>query len=298
MGRLRRKTRARVRPLVVCAVLVVIGSAVVVGIVSQGGPKPNPNGPSGQAPPGNIAGWQQVFSYDFPKSVPLGQFPQAAAKYFWAYPDGWRDTEGNGIYEPSKVVSIANGIMNVHLHSDSRGDHLVAAIVPLAPGEASTGTSSSPLPLHGQISGLYMVRFRADRLRGYKLAFLLWPDNTGSYQKDGEIDFPEGDLNSGFAAFVHSPGTGGAADKIGSADQVGFVAAANNNGGWYTATLERRRGVVKCFLNGKVVGVATSGLPTVPMHWVLQIETSTYGISPSSSTSGNVQIAWIAIYRR
>jgi hypothetical protein len=53
-----------------------------------------------------------------------------------------------------------------------------------------------------------MVRFRADLLPGYKIAWLLWPDayseGLATWPQDGEVDFPEGDLAGGFWAFMHS----------------------------------------------------------------------------------------------
>src|SRR5665213_2825017 len=75
-------------------------------------------GPSGQPmPTGDIAGWHQVFADDFTQSVPLGRFPAAVARRWGnSYRDGLKDTSKHGTYMPSKVVSIGNGVMNIHLH--------------------------------------------------------------------------------------------------------------------------------------------------------------------------------------
>ena len=69
-------------------------------------------------PRGDIPGWHQVFADNFRQPVPLGEFPQAvAAKWGSSYPDGWKDTTKKGTYMPSQVVSIADGIMNFHIHT-------------------------------------------------------------------------------------------------------------------------------------------------------------------------------------
>ena len=53
-----------------------------------------------------------------------------------------------------------------------------------------------------QLFGRYEVRFRADATDGYKLAWRLWP-KSGVWPRDGEIDFPEGDLVGSIGPFMH-----------------------------------------------------------------------------------------------
>lgn len=65
---------------------------------------------------------------------------------------------------------------------------------------------------------------------------------------------------------------------------------------WHTATTEWTPSAVTFYLDGKVIGKSTSRIPNTPMHWVLQTETSTYGVVPSNSTAGNVQVDWVAAY--
>ena len=159
--------------------------------------------PSGiPVPAGNVSGWNQVFSDNFSTNVPLGGFsdctlagtvatsdcaglPAAVSAKWFAYPDGWSDTEGNGTYEPSQVLSIHNHELDFYMHSNAAGEPLVSAPEPKIPGAAPGG---------GQLYGAYMVRFRADLLPGYKTAWLLWPDaydnGQANWPSDGEIDFP------------------------------------------------------------------------------------------------------------
>jgi len=73
----------------------------------------------GVARTGDIPGWHQIFADDFPTDVPIGCFsgcdqgtartctglPSAVEAKWWAYPDGWKDTGGQGTYSPSRVCS-------------------------------------------------------------------------------------------------------------------------------------------------------------------------------------------------
>ncbi|MGH9279810.1 MAG: glycoside hydrolase family 16 protein, partial [Acidimicrobiales bacterium] len=89
--------------------------------------------PSGEAMPvGDLAGWRQVFADDFGTDVAVGGFPAAVASKWSAYADGWKDTSKHGTYQPSRVVSIVGGVMNLHLHTEG-GVRMVAAPVPKLP---------------------------------------------------------------------------------------------------------------------------------------------------------------------
>ena len=51
-----------------------------------------------------------------------------------------------------------------------------------------------------QAFGRFSVRFRSDPLPGYKAAWLLWPESDN--WNEGEIDFPEGGLDSTMWGFI------------------------------------------------------------------------------------------------
>ena len=112
---------------------------------------------------------------------------------------------------------------------------------------------------------------------------LLWP-NSDRWD-DGEIDFPEGDLDKNFWAHNHC--VGDAARSCWSKDtRTSFT-------DWHTATIEWRPGSVTFLLDG--VSLGTSNLaPSTAMHLVLQ--TATTGVRPAPSTAGHVQIDWVAIW--
>jgi beta-glucanase (GH16 family) len=230
-------------------------------------------------PAGPRHGWDLVFADDFRKDVPTGQFPAAVADKWRAYDDGWRDTSKNGTYHPSKVVSIHGGVMDLHLRTE-HGTHLVAAPLPKTLGPGSEG---------GYLYGRYAVRFRSDRIPGYKVAWLLWPDSDK--WSDGEIDFPEGNLDTTISAFMHHRGTPEQQDVYRSG--AAFDA-------WHTAVIEWTPPSVRFILDGTVIGESRDRdmLPAKPMHWVLQTETNLDGHRPEALSSGHVLIDWIVAYRR
>jgi beta-glucanase (GH16 family) len=198
----------------------------------------------------------------------------------FAYPNGWKDTEGNGEYYPSQVLSIHNDELDFYLHENSSGEPLVSAVEPKIPGSTDGD---------GLLYGAYAVRFRATSTVGYKTAWLLWPDSE-KWPQDGEVDFPEGDMNGGFWAFMHWRGGTNGFDKY-----------AYNTGDrfdkWQTALIEWTPQMVRFILNGKIIGTSTQHIPDTPMHWVLQTETATDGTIPAASTAGHVDVAWVSVYR-
>jgi beta-glucanase (GH16 family) len=256
-------------------------------------------------PIGDVPGWHQVFADNFAnENVPLGGFsgcswptgapitqvhcaglaahPTVEAKWF-AYPDGWSDTTGNGTYYPSKVISIQNGLMNLHIHTETiRGviQHMVSAPVPKIPlGSGSLG---------GLLYGRYSVRFRADSLHGYKTAWLLWPDSN-IWPQGGEIDFPEANLDGAIVAFMHHR------NATSGSEQDAYPTSVTYNS-WHTATIEWAPTSCRFTLDGSVIGTSSSLIPNVPMHWVLQTETALDGSVPDNATAGDVQIAWVVAY--
>ncbi|GAA2548089.1 hypothetical protein GCM10010435_16810 [Winogradskya consettensis] len=234
--------------------------------------------PSGQPmPTGDVPGWKQVFADDFRTTVLLGDFPNLVSDKWGAYGDGWKDTTGNGINFPSKVVSVVNGVMDFHLRSE-QGQRLVSAPVPKIP-EPEGG----PQPY-----GRYVVRFRADPMPGYKIAWLLWPDSN--VWEEGEIDFPEGDLDSDIWAFMHFR------DSPKEQDWFNTKTAFK---GWHTAEIEWTPNLVQFTLDDKIVGRSTdpSRIPDTPMHWVLQTESNSTTTSSILQISGHVKIDWVTAYR-
>jgi len=243
-----------------------------------------PPDPSGEPmPKGNLPGWRRVFADDFTQNVPVGRFPAAVARTWrGTYRDGTLDTAKNGAYMPTQVVAIANGLLNIHLHS-AGGMPLGAALVPTIPG--ATGTDG------GQLYGRYVMRFRTDPVPGYKVVILLWPDSE-NWPTDGEIDFPEANTNSTIWGHVHHQG------GTSGNDQTGFRTPVMYDRGWHTAAINWLPGKVILQLDGRTIGSTRTRIPNTPMHLVIQAETATDGSVPSPSAAGNFQLDWVVVYRR
>jgi hypothetical protein len=237
--------------------------------------------PSGEAAPiGDLDGWDQVFVDDFETDAPVGSFSRTYGETWDVYPDGTKDTAGQneggiGRYYPSKVVSVEGGVLNKHLHS-SGGVANVAALLPKA--------------TQGQLYGRYSVRFRADQVPGYKMAWLLWPTSE-RWPDHGEVDFPEGNLDETlYGASIYSEPWVGSHQSDRFESGVGFD-------GWNTATTEWLPGKVSFYLNGEHLGTSTHKTPQTSMKWVLQTETCIGGCQPQPGASGDVEIDWVAAWK-
>jgi hypothetical protein len=242
-------------------------------------------------PIGDLPGWKQVFREDFKSGdVPIGGFPGPAydAKWSAGYKDGTPDSAGQAGeksgYYPSKVLSVKNGMLDWYLHTEN-GVSMGAAPTPKIPNNSSNPHRANSL-LYGRIS----VRFKADPLKGFKTAWLLWPD-SGVWPRDGEVDFPESDLaSSSFYGAVHKMGNNPRATDVFYA-KTGFTS-------WHVATMEWSPGKVEFFLDGRSLGAGTSGTPTTPMHYILQTESCMFRICPKPETKGHLYLDWIAIWTK
>ena len=243
--------------------------------------------PSGaSAPIGNLDGWSQIFVDNFGIDVPLGQFPGRVSDKWDAYPYPWKDTSKKGTYHPGKVVSIDNGILTKDLRTEN-DERLVAALTPKV-------TGSSP---YGQLYGRYSMRFRIDqKIPGYKIASLLWPDTgthiTGSsfgVGGNGEIDFPETELHyDKVLGFVHHQ------NATRGDDQDYFIKELDLRE-WHTYTFEWSPDLVVAYVDGVEIGRTSERIPRTPMHWVIQTETSPR-FETLSSTRGKIMLDWVAVW--
>ena len=225
------------------------------------------------APRGDLTGWKQVFAEDFGTVAATGSFPGTAYASRWTSYDGFKDTDKRGLYAPAKVLSVHDGVLDMHLRTEN-GVPLVAAPVPLVDGK-----------WFSQKYGRYSVRFKADPVPGYKTAWLLWPSSNDWNQ--GEIDFPEGGLDGTIHAFNHCVGNP-------SANCFATDTGARYTE-WHTSTIEWTPSGVTFYLDGKNLGTSTTS-PSAAMQWVLQTETS--GSGPSAAASGHVLVDWAVMYSR
>jgi hypothetical protein len=244
------------------------------------------------APRADLPGWQHEFADDFATPTPAFPGPAYAATW-WAYPSGWTDTSASvgrpateqGHYDCARTCSVGGGVLALNLHSEA-GTPYVAAPVPRLLGAGSAPT--------GQLYGRYSVRFRATANGpGYKTAWLLWPDSD-NWPGDGEIDYPEGSLDGGFAGFVHHQGATSGSDQM----RIPSSGDAGGYGAWHEATIEWSPGRVEFFLDGASIGAETARVPATPMHWVLQSETEVTATPTPDTSTANIEIDWVSVWRR
>ena len=270
----------------------------------------NSNSPSGQAMPiGNLTNWTQIFTEDFNSNVNEGNFPGTTYNTKWGvYPDGSNDTsakiEGsNSRYYASRVISVSNSILNKRLRTETINGiptPLVATLTPLLPGtppynpNTNGGWPSLRNTPTSMLYGRYSIRFKADPAVGFKTAWLLWPE-TETWPEDGEIDFPEGNLNEKICAFTHYQDATIEDINNGVRHQDSFC-SSHYFSQWHTATIERTPTYLRYILDGVEIGRSTSRLPNKKMNWRIQTETCFTNCQPAPSATGNVQIDWVTVY--
>jgi hypothetical protein len=222
--------------------------------------------PATTADPAAVSEWTPLIDQEFDTPAALGRFDQVYPG--WAGYDGYHDTAGPGLYDSKRVVSVADGLLNEHLHT-ADGEALVVSITPVP---------------HVQTYGRYEVRFRSDVVAGYHIAWLLWPaDNTW---RNGEIDFPETNLDVSDNIFGFSHQAGGTDPSINQWMEQ-FPQSPHD---WHTAVVEWRPHSLTFSLDG--VSRTTydpQAIPTVPMYWSMQTEAD----APSAAAAGDVQIDYV-----
>ena len=231
-------------------------------------------------PVGNLPGWQENYTQDFNTPAALGQVGTVYDNDIRGY-DGFSDTSGHGTYAPDKVLTVSDGSLNYNLHTEN-GKHLVAA--------------PTLNQYKGQTYGRYSVRFRADSTPGYKIAFLLWP--SSDQWNEGEIDWPEGNLDSGMMRPASAtPGSFNANTGNMNFQPATEIFAPTPATDWHVATTEWTPSGVKWYWDGKLVNSTTTAVPTTNFRWTLQAETELGGApAPADNVSGKVQVDWAVSY--
>lgn len=215
-----------------------------------------------------------IFDERFDQDAKEGEFLNVYTNWF-AYP-GWNDTSKRGTYQVNNL-SVKDGKLTIRVRSQNG-----------RPTGAAPQPKINQVDTYNQLYGRYEVRFRADRVPGYHMAWLLWPKSE-KWPQDGEIDFPEGELTGAFSGFVHWQG----GKDFNS--QTGFRGIVNDEQ-WHTAVIEWRPNNVKFFLDDQVVGESSFKVPNTPMRWVLQTETSQSSHTPKSA-QGVLEVDYARVWK-
>ncbi|MFI8942741.1 glycoside hydrolase family 16 protein [Streptomyces syringium] len=213
-------------------------------------------------------------SVDTPRAY-CGKLPAKVRAAWWAYPAGWPDTATQrgypvgGYYDPATTLSISDGRLHIRMWRGPTGSVHSAAVVPKA--------------MMGQRYGRYEERFRVSRAAvGYKSAHLLWPADDAACP-GCEIDFPEQEWTTTIHAFTHPKGGG---------PQDAFDSGARWTA-WHTAVTEWTPGHVRYYLDGRLIGHSTRGVPDRPMSWIIQNESALNGDQARPNSWAQMDIAWV-----
>jgi hypothetical protein len=196
------------------------------------------------------------FVENFDLSAVTGLVSRLYPQAWQPYPDGT-----SGIYEPSKTVSVHDGVMDVQLG-----------------GAGTAGTFGSRSGAYDHVGGSFSVRAKATGGDGNGAAFMLWP--SSDVWSDGEIDFPEGNFDESPSAFQHSMTPGQEVERV----QLGSGVSWRD---WHTYTIDWDPGKSVTYkVDGKVIGTVTHDVPTTEHRFMFQ--TGNWG------ESGNLLIDWVA----
>jgi len=224
--------------------------------------------------------WVLAFSDDFTTDVPRGSWPTAVSDRWQAYTG--LDSYTGSYHRPLLVVSQHDGYLDFYLHQDQpSGEWLAVGAQPILDG---SGTAAGKYQTYGR----YELLWLAPAIPGYYAVPLLWPQGE-QYLRDGEIDWPEGNLTGNIHGFIHYTGASSGSDQKACSTGVPF------SSGWHTTVTEWRPGSVRLYLDGVLVCEATERTPTVPMRWVLQFTVSPSGLPPAG-TSGHVLIDHVRVW--
>jgi len=275
--------RARVgrrggRKVAAVALTLVAAGALAIGTTQQAAPASADTGTA--MPVGDVVQngrtLHQSYAEDFNTPANYGEVQ-------WKYPqiatyNGERDTSGQGIYAPDKVLSVSNGNLDFWLHSEN-GQPLVATVMPDGYEGITTGRVS--------------MRYKTTKTVGYKFVGMLWP--VSDIWGEGEIDWPEGDLGSTVrpASAVPWSNLSGAMKFL--PEQQMF--APQDQSEYHVVTTEWDYDHVSFYQDGQLVASTTTAVPWTPMRATLQAETYINQGAVPTSSDGHVDVDWISIWK-
>jgi hypothetical protein len=169
---------------------------------------------------------------------------------------------------------VAGGVATIRLFTSSAAD--------------SSGVFRRPQvcaaqsKINGSTDLYQLYRMKADAVDGYKVAWLLWP-RSGVWRRDGEIDFPEADLNDGTVSAFHAPSER-------HQRQRSHFGSAVTLGDWHTHAMEWTPNRCEFFIDGKSIGKSTSRIPNTPMRFVCQNETELNSTYPAHAAVARVAV--------
>jgi hypothetical protein len=211
-------------------------------------------------PVGDLDGWTQKFSEDFTTDAAAGQFQSTYANSWCGYEEGT-----GGQYYNDALISAHDGLMDIGLNGT----------------QGAAGSFGPPETCWGDTYGRYSIKFKAEGAEGNGTAMMLWP--SSDVWGDGEIDFPEGNLDGTFHAFQHPLNCSDCSSSV-SAEGASFA-------DWHVATTEWSPAGVNYYVDGELIMATTDDNPTTDHRWTIQVAPVADNAQP-----GHLLIDWVTSY--
>lgn len=226
-------------------------------------------------------GWRLGVEEDFDLDVEEGQFGLYGDRGIGFYPGigetskahygtatggatGYKDTSGRGMYS-GKFIRTYDGVCYQRGFTDSAGKIWVSAIVPFSKLVSNTSKwGDMPAFVFEQCTRFPVCD------PGFKWAHLAWPI-TNTNDPDGEIDWPEAELNN-VKGYIHHQNP-----QVNGVQTVANPNPAIDARNWHVYRTEFWKGQrVRLLCDGVLIKelASTTLVPQKDMHIVLQNETS------------------------
>lgn len=258
------------------------------------------NGGPTRMPVGNLPGWRQVITEDFNTDIGLGGFAptnngshrlaswcaanRAYGNRIGVYDDSVYNSYGR--YDARSSLSVSNSALDIYAHFVN-GTPTAAAFFPFRPG--TTGNEHT--------YGRWSYRLRSYNATGtnWGTCSLLWPTSEDG-RRDGEIDWPEGDIKN---VGSEEPGkVGGFYHPTSYRNQYVIPGRQEWWSTWHVYTIEWLPNSLKCYLGDELVFSTNDHVPATAMKWDTQVGVANdnYGKPMWPSGSAHIQIDWVVAY--
>jgi hypothetical protein len=212
-------------------------------------------------PIGNLPGWTQNLAEDFTTDAATGSFQDTYANSWCGYQEG----TGNKYYNDA-LISAHDGLMDIALNGT----------------QGAAGSFGPPETCWGDTYGRYSIKFKAEGAEGNGTAMMVWP--SSDVWGDGEIDYPEGDLDGTFHAYQHPLGCSDCSSSVNASSNATFR-------DWHVATTEWSPAGVNYYVDGELIMATTDDNPNTDHRWTIQVAPVRDNAQP-----GSLLIDWVTSY--
>jgi hypothetical protein len=248
--------------------------------------RPGPAGAGQPAPLANYENFKLAIAENFDRDAPTGSFTNtddpwqpvytgSSGTQWTTYPPAFLDTFLRHPYQPSKVLSVHNGVLDFSLQPVNG---------------VTAGASLSPQLPNGslyQTYGRYAARMRIGNapVDKYHAVLLLWPQKDEDFEYC-ESDFPENQLKRGL-----EPATGYAHYGPNSTQEYIFSKPIDFRE-WHVYSQDWSPGQRRFYLDGELVYTARQNVWSGPMRWQVQVQS----FGRNADQSGHLYVDWAAVW--